>query len=126
MFDSLKLLRRIYNLKTANNCSSEFCKCTQTSYDSSNIDSSDMFRNEIYIAQVQRIVSAFVEKFKLFYSSNYRQTLDSYLGRNDLPTLVEFFLRNEISMSRLIIYNATIVPREFPGFLDRRIYTEVF
>lgn len=122
---AMGLMRRIYN-ETNQNRSSEFSRCTRTRYANSNIDFSGLFvRNETIFLQTKRIVLDFINKFKGLYDNNSKERAANYIRRSDMPTLVEFFIRNEFSLPRIDLFNSSVIDREFPGYTSKQRSREV-
>lgn len=115
---AISFMGRIYTEieKLSKNASAaRFLECVKTKYDYKDIIMTTIFRNETILAQAKRIVSAFIEKFKNNYSSRYKDTLASYFGQSGLPTLTDFFIKNEICLSRIMVYSSSI-EAQFPGY----------
>lgn len=115
---ALDFMGRIYldiDKLSKNASAANFVECTKTAYDHRDVTLVVLFRNATILAQARPIVSAFIEKFKSFYSSNYNSVLTNYFGQANLTTLYNFFVQNEFCLSRTIVYNSSISKKEFPA-----------
>lgn len=122
---AMNLMSNIYAERSSKNCTSEFCNCSRTSYDNFDADYGILFRNKDMVEQVKRITRNFINRFSYAYSSDYKSSLDWYIQRAHLPTLLDFVINYEFSMARLMTYNFSVMLKEFPGFADRTNSSEV-
>lgn len=59
-----------------------------------------LFRNATTLASVKQIATAFINKFRPFLEYNWEAS--------ELPTLVQFILRNDVSLGRFYYYNNSL------------------
>lgn len=121
---AMALVRRVYN-ETGRTCVTEFCKCTQSMYLSRDTDFSPLFRDDIYFVQSKRIVSSFIEKFKSNFRPQYNVTIARVIGRTDLLSLIDFFVKFEFSLSRILLFESSFIFREFPFSIEKSTNREV-
>lgn len=64
-----------------------------------------LFRNATTLASVKQIATAFINKFRPFFVGISSYLMGFIPEASELPTLIQFILRNDVSLSRFYFYN---------------------